>query len=138
MRAINDLSRDELIGLLINSSVPGEKINIFEESASCVVCGEPYAKYYYMCDSCREMEEKEWPEQVQEQPEGLSRPEVPPPVPPDPRDETIRQLREAFLKGAKWWEFKSTCGTMWQSDQKEVWEAACRKYPDSAALERKE
>lgn len=37
--------------------------------------------------------------------------------------------REAFLRGAKWWEYRSTNGTMWQSDQKEVYEEACRKYP---------
>jgi hypothetical protein len=41
-------------------------------------------------------------------------------------------VRTAFFKGAKWWEFKSTGGTMWQSDQKLAWEEACKKYPDSA------
>jgi len=29
-------------------------------------------------------------------------------------------LREAFLAGAKWWEFHTTDATMWQSDQAEA------------------
>lgn len=38
------------------------------------------------------------------------------------------ELRLAFMHGAKWWEFYSTKGTMWQSDQKLVAEAAERRY----------
>ena len=30
----------------------------------------------------------------------------------------ITSLEIAFVQGAKWWEFKSTRGTMWQSDQR--------------------
>lgn len=40
-------------------------------------------------------------------------------------------LRLAFMHGAKWWEFHSTKGTMWQSDQKLVAEAAERRYHGS-------
>ena len=37
-------------------------------------------------------------------------------------------LREAFVQGAKWWEFESRGATMWQSDQQKAWDAAeCRK-----------
>jgi len=50
--------------------------------------------------------------------------------------EARRQLAEAksacfyaFASGAKWWEFHSTKGTMWQSDQHEVEEAAAERYP---------
>lgn len=35
----------------------------------------------------------------------------------------------AFVKGAKWWEFESTGGTMWQSDQARVRAEAERYYP---------
>lgn len=41
----------------------------------------------------------------------------------------IQAQRHAFLSGAKWWEFYSTKGTMWQSDQKLVWEIAISKFP---------
>jgi hypothetical protein len=47
-------------------------------------------------------------------------------------EKVSENVRTAFFKGAKWWEFKSTGGTMWQSDQKLAWEEACKKYPDSA------
>jgi hypothetical protein len=33
----------------------------------------------------------------------------------------------AFVQGAKWWEFTSTGGTMWQSDQEKAWEVAHSK-----------
>ncbi len=47
-----------------------------------------------------------------------------------PGDQALTQAqRDAFLAGAKWWEFHSTGGTMWQSDQKEVWAKACERYP---------
>jgi hypothetical protein len=35
----------------------------------------------------------------------------------------------AFVKGAKWWEFHSTGGTMWNSDQRLVEEEALKHYP---------
>jgi len=40
------------------------------------------------------------------------------------------EMREAiaFIKGAKWWEYHSTKGTMWQSDQALVAEEAERRY----------
>ena len=41
------------------------------------------------------------------------------------------ELRLAFMHGAKWWEFHSTKGTMWQSDQHLVAEAAERRYHGS-------
>lgn len=44
-------------------------------------------------------------------------------------DQPIQAQRDAFLAGAKWWEFHSTNGTMWQSDQKEVWAKAFERYP---------
>ena len=41
----------------------------------------------------------------------------------------VKSLREAFLKGAKWWEYKKSGGfTMWQSDQNYAWEAAKLRY----------
>jgi hypothetical protein len=43
------------------------------------------------------------------------------------------RLREAFVKGAKWWEFESTGGTMWQSDQHKAHEEAALRYPDPLA-----
>ena len=43
--------------------------------------------------------------------------------------EEVKAQRDAFLAGAKWWESHSTNGTMWQSDQKEVWAKACERYP---------
>jgi hypothetical protein len=47
------------------------------------------------------------------------------------RDDRGDELRLAFMHGAKWWEFHSTGGTMWQSDQKLVAEAAERRYHGS-------
>ncbi len=37
-------------------------------------------------------------------------------------------LREAFLAGAKWWEFHTTDATMWQSDQADTWKEAEKRY----------
>jgi hypothetical protein len=58
------------------------------------------------------------------------------PVPDDKLREAARSaedgLREAFVKGAKWWEFESTKGTMWNSDQHKAWDEAKRRYPDAA------
>lgn len=48
---------------------------------------------------------------------------------PQPTKEQLGQeLRLAFMHGAKWWEFHSTKGTMWQSDQHLVAEEAERRY----------
>ena len=38
-------------------------------------------------------------------------------------------LVEAFLAGAKWWEYESTGATMWGSGQGRVLEEALRRYP---------
>ncbi len=38
-------------------------------------------------------------------------------------------LRRAFVKGAKWWEFESTGATMWPSDQDKAETAAELYYP---------
>ena len=42
-----------------------------------------------------------------------------------------------FVAGAKWWEFHSTGGTMWQSDQRLAEEEAERRYekPDNGVDE---
>ena len=47
------------------------------------------------------------------------------------KNNLIDMQRLAFLKGAKFWEYKTTNGTMWQSDQKDVWTEACLRYPAS-------
>lgn len=36
--------------------------------------------------------------------------------------------QRAFVDGAKWWEFTSTDGTMWQSDQRKAEDEAVRRY----------
>lgn len=41
----------------------------------------------------------------------------------------VDELRKAFLAGAKFWEWRNTNSTMWQSDQNEVMEKAIKKYP---------
>ena len=42
----------------------------------------------------------------------------------------------AFVEGAKWWEFESTKGTMWGSDQERAaHEAVARKMPFKPVLE---
>lgn len=46
-----------------------------------------------------------------------------PPLPPDPLG---MQLCQAFLQGAKFWEFAKTRATMWQSDQFAVFKEAIR------------
>ena len=43
--------------------------------------------------------------------------------------------REAFFKGAKFWEFYSTGGTMWQSDQRIVGDEAEKRYPADGPIE---
>lgn len=40
-----------------------------------------------------------------------------------------RQI-EAFVAGARWWEYYSTSGSMWQSDQALAFEEAQKRYPD--------
>jgi hypothetical protein len=44
------------------------------------------------------------------------------------KEQLGQDLRLAFIYGAKWWEYHSTKGTMWQSDQHLVAEAAERRY----------
>ena len=39
------------------------------------------------------------------------------------------QTREAFVSGAKWWEFTKTGATMWGDDQNKAREEALRRYP---------
>jgi len=56
------------------------------------------------------------------------------------KDRQIAELKSAlgnaFIDGAKWWEFESTGGTMWQSDQqKAADEAIKRKMPFRPILE---
>ena len=41
-------------------------------------------------------------------------------------------LRRAFVRGAKWWEYESRGATMWQSDQRKAEVAAEAKYPNGA------
>jgi hypothetical protein len=57
MKALKDLTKDELISILTNN-FDGE-VDQFEESAICVTCcggNEEYrvAKYFYICDSCQQ------------------------------------------------------------------------------------
>jgi len=48
-------------------------------------------------------------------------------------------IRRAFVAGAKWWEFHSTGGTMWNSDRVLAEAEATKRYasqqPDSADCE---
>ena len=37
-------------------------------------------------------------------------------------------IRRVFVAGAKWWEFHSIGGTMWQSDQRLAEEEATKRY----------
>lgn len=39
-------------------------------------------------------------------------------------------LRRAFVRGAKWWEWQSRGATMWQADQRVAEAEAERRYPD--------
>lgn len=41
-----------------------------------------------------------------------------------------KQVRGAFVDGAKWWEFKKTGATMWGSDQNDASAEAARLYPN--------
>jgi hypothetical protein len=56
------------------------------------------------------------------------------------KDRQIAELKSAignaFIDGAKWWEFESTGGTMWQSDQQKAAEEAIkRKMPFRPVIE---
>jgi len=42
-------------------------------------------------------------------------------------------LRRAFVEGAKWWEYKSTGATMWQSDVRAAEAEAEMRYPKGSA-----
>lgn len=41
-----------------------------------------------------------------------------------------KALIQAFLQGAKWWEYETTGATMWQSDQQLVIKEAQRRLRD--------
>lgn len=41
-------------------------------------------------------------------------------------------IRRAFVAGAKWWEYRTTGATMWQSDRNLAEEEAERRYPGGA------
>lgn len=43
------------------------------------------------------------------------------------REELRKRLIDAFVSGAKWWEWKKEGATMWQGDQREAEEAARKK-----------
>jgi len=62
----------------------------------------------------------------------MSNPSVPPVVPQEailtPEQRQI-DPRTAFVEGAKWWEFTSSGGTMWASDQARVVAEAESRYP---------
>lgn len=45
-------------------------------------------------------------------------------------------LRRAFVRGAKWWEYESCGATMWQSDQRKAEAAAEVKYPNGRLPDR--
>lgn len=57
MKAIKDMSREELIGLIYNNFEKGT-VNIFDKEACCVMCGTKEealkAKWFYICDKCNE------------------------------------------------------------------------------------
>ena len=40
-------------------------------------------------------------------------------------------LRNAFLRGAKWWEYQTTRATMWPSDQQKAAAEAATQYPEA-------
>lgn len=50
MKAIKDLTREELLTFIINHP-PGD-VNIFDELAGCVVCEKEKATYGYECEDC--------------------------------------------------------------------------------------
>lgn len=48
-------------------------------------------------------------------------------------DAAEKATREAFVAGAKWWEFVSTGGTMWGADQHRAHAEAERRFPHAPA-----
>lgn len=55
MKAMNDLSKNELISLLYNNF----DVDTNEEVCECAACGqEPNAKFGYICDRCEEEGER--------------------------------------------------------------------------------
>ena len=60
MKAIRDLSKDELISIIYNNckDYSGNDINTFDELAQCAQCGTvKNAKYSYICDECEKSKE---------------------------------------------------------------------------------
>jgi hypothetical protein len=47
---------------------------------------------------------------------------------------TKGDLRRAFVRGAKWWEFYKTGATMWGSDQRAAEEEAEKRFPQGRPL----
>lgn len=55
MKAIKDLSKDELRSIINCKDYQGNDINIHDELAQCAQCGtRKDAKYSYICDKCEE------------------------------------------------------------------------------------
>lgn len=49
MKALDDLSREELVNVLYNSF----GADVYAKTAECASCGDSKdAKYYYICDNC--------------------------------------------------------------------------------------
>lgn len=61
------------------------------------------------------------------QPEAQEKPQTPADLKPFPEGSP----QQSFIDGAKFWEFHSTGGTMWQSDQHIVGEEAIRRYGEA-------
>jgi len=52
MKAIQDLTRDELISFIYNNT----EFDTFEDSCECAVCGtNTNSLFYYVCDVCEEL-----------------------------------------------------------------------------------
>ena len=56
MRAIKELSKDELISLIYNiHDYPENGYNVSDPLAECASCGNTgKAEYYFICDRCNE------------------------------------------------------------------------------------
>ena len=49
-----------------------------------------------------------------------------------PAEQSEEKLINAFVQGAKWWEYYKTKFTMWQSDQNLAWKAASEKQANGS------
>lgn len=54
LKALRDLSKEELLGFIYN--LPPGQIDISTELAACAVCGPSNGTYWYECDACRKAE----------------------------------------------------------------------------------